>query len=91
MSSVRFVITFTGRVQGVGFRYTTVNVASGHAVTGWVRNQPDGSVLCTVEGDELELRRFVQAVELAMQGHIRDVQISQSTATGEFDAFVVRK
>jgi len=82
--TVRQTITFTGSVQGVGFRYTTRNVASGFAVGGWVRNEPDGSVQCVVEGDEIELQRFLAALQQAMQGHIRDTHTAVSTATGEF-------
>jgi acylphosphatase len=90
---IRHTITFIGTVQGVGFRYTTRNVASGFAVTGWVRNEPDGSVLCVVEGDEPELQRFLAAVQQAMQGHIRDTHLVASPATGEFmgSGFHIRK
>ena len=77
---------FIGNVQGVGFRYTTRNVAAGYAVTGWVRNEPDGSVLCVVEGDETELQRFKAAIEEAMRGHIRETRVASSPATGEFAA-----
>ncbi len=91
MGTVRYTITFTGRVQGVGFRYTTINVASGYRVTGWVRNERDGSVLCVAEGEPDELDRFVNAVKQAMQGYVSDVNITQSQATGEFRGFVVRK
>jgi acylphosphatase len=91
VADVRRTITFTGQVQGVGFRYTTVNVASGYNVSGWVRNEPDGSVLCVVEGDEREVDRFVSAVQQAMQGYIRQTQTVRLPATGEFTGFVVRK
>jgi acylphosphatase len=89
--SVRYAITFTGRVQGVGFRYATVNIAAGYDVTGWVRNEPDGSVRCVAEGLREELDRFVAAVRQAMQGNIRDALIETSSATGEFQGFVVRR
>ena len=90
---IRHTITFIGNVQGVGFRYTTRNVAAGYAVTGWVRNEPDGSVLCVVEGDEVELQRFETAVHEAMRGHIREARVTSSPATGEFAAagFQIRK
>ena len=45
----RFVIS--GRVQGVGFRWFTKDVASREGVTGYVRNLPDGRVEALVEGD----------------------------------------
>ena len=86
----RYTITFTGRVQGVGFRATTISVAEGFNVTGWVRNQRDGSVLCIAEGERAELDRFVNAVKSAMEGCVDETNIQESPATGEFDGFGVR-
>lgn len=85
----RYSITFTGRVQGVGFRYSTCNVARRFDVTGWVRNEMDGSVKCTVEGDAAELDRFVEAVKQSMSGNIRDTRIERGQATGEFSGFAI--
>ena len=44
-------VTVTGRVQGVSFRWYAVQEAAKLGVTGWVRNEPDGSVTTHVEGD----------------------------------------
>ena len=88
---IRYTISFTGQVQGVGFRYTAVNVAERFRVAGWVRNQADGSVLCVAEGEQSELDRFIAAVKLAMRGHITDTQIEESQATGELQGFDVRR
>ena len=46
----RFV--FNGRVQGVGFRYLTRRAADLIGVTGWVRNERDGSVTLEIQGTE---------------------------------------
>src|SRR5882724_5300082 len=43
-------VAFTGRVQGVGFRATSRSVASAHPVSGWVKNEADGTVLLEVQG-----------------------------------------
>ncbi len=48
----------TGRVQGVGFRYFTLAAARRHALTGFVRNEMDGSVLCEAQGDPRSLDLF---------------------------------
>lgn len=58
----RRAIRFSGRVQGVGFRVTTREVARGVAVTGWVRNEPDGTVWCEVQGEKAACDRFVEAL-----------------------------
>ena len=51
-------ILYSGRVQGVGFRYTVRTLATGYEVTGTVRNLPDGRVELTAEGRENELEAF---------------------------------
>ena len=43
-------IFFSGRVQGVGFRYTTQRLAQSHQLMGWVKNLADGRVEAIVEG-----------------------------------------
>lgn len=50
MKAIRVVVT--GRVQGVGFRWSTRRAAERIGVTGWVRNRPDGAVEAHVEGPE---------------------------------------
>ena len=63
-------VQFHGRVQGVGFRATTRAVASGFAVTGWVRNEADGSVLAEVQGDRAQVELFLAALRARMEGYI---------------------
>jgi acylphosphatase len=88
---VRYDIRFTGQVQGVFFRATAQRVAAGFAVTGWVRNEPDGSVRCVIEGESGELERFVAAVERAKRGNIAGREIRKAPATGEFEGFEIRR
>jgi acylphosphatase len=88
--AMRYDIIFTGSVQGVGFRAATISVAQGYAITGWVRNEMDGSVRCVAEGEPDELDRFVDAVKGAMEGYVREARISRSPGTGEFRGFHVR-
>ena len=91
MPLTRYDVTFTGRVQGVNFRWTTCRVAERFAVAGWVRNDPDGSVRCVAEGEPQELDAFVAAVQEAMAGNIRDTRVRQAPAQGDLKGFTVRR
>ena len=52
MSEVRKHMIFHGRVQGVGFRYTAKYLARSMNLTGWVKNEYDGTVVMEVQGSE---------------------------------------
>jgi len=83
-------IRYTGRVQGVGFRATTRSIASGYTVTGWVRNEPDGSVLMEVQGDPGEVARCVGELNQTMERNISSADEREATpVTGEA-AFEIR-
>jgi acylphosphatase len=57
-------VFYSGRVQGVGFRYTTKKIAAEFDVTGWVHNLPDGRVeLVAIAEDEEELQAFLTEVQ----------------------------
>ena len=75
---IRYVVRFTGHVQGVGFRATTLSVATGLDVHGFVRNEPDGSVRLDVDGSEVVLRELVSRIETAMSGRIDGVQLERT-------------
>lgn len=87
---IRRNVLFSGRVQGVGFRYTTCEVAAAHRVLGYVRNLPDGRVELVAEGESAELDRFIEAVKKRMSGCIREMQGHDSPASREFTEFDVR-
>ena len=87
---MRYDIIFTGRVQGVFFRACAQDAASNFDVAGWVRNEPDGSVRCVVEGGADELDRFVAAVQRSKRPNISDTRITPGQATGEFEGFSIR-
>src|SRR5829696_2148114 len=57
---------FTGRVQGVGFRYTVHNLAMPHDVRGYVRNLPDGRVELVMEGADGEMDQVLDSVRRKM-------------------------
>ncbi|WP_022836090.1 acylphosphatase [Salisaeta longa] len=81
----------TGRVQGVGFRHFTTTTARRLGVTGWVRNEPDGSVRLVAEGPADDLQALVEAVhEGPPAARVDDVTSSRGAAEDAFSQFEVR-
>jgi len=74
-------VKFTGRVQGVGFRWNVKDVSTGNSVTGYVKNLSDGSVEMLAEGEEEEVLSFLVAVEERMLGFV--TERSQVARKGE--------
>lgn len=75
MEKVR--ITVDGRVQGVGFRYTTKMLADQIGITGTVKNQPDGTVMIEAVGESEEMAQFIEGVKGSPSpaGKVNDIKI----------------
>jgi acylphosphatase len=82
-------VVYTGRVQGVGFRYRAVEIARNFRVTGWVKNLPTGQVELWAEGNEDDVKAFLAAVRSAWGTFIRGEQADWESATGRYSAFDV--
>ena len=81
---------YSGRVQGVGFRYTAYWLARGFEVTGLVRNLLDGRVELVAEGERAELEAFQQAIRDSGLGSlIRQEEVSWSEARGDLRGFEI--
>jgi acylphosphatase len=81
---------FTGRVQGVGFRYQTLQVAKGFEVSGFVKNLPDGRVHLEAEGQEAEVRDFMVAIQERMSGFIRKLEQNGVNRVQQFRGFSIK-
>lgn len=90
--NVRIEAYFSGRVQGVGFRFTSVDIADRFPeISGFVRNLADGRVEVVAEGPEEQVSAFITAVGDAMGPYIRGVDRKQLPATGEFSHFRIAR
>ena len=84
------MIFYSGRVQGVGFRYTVKTVAAGFEITGTVRNLADGRVELLAEGARKELEEFRAAIlDAGLAGFVRDEQVTWADAKNEFRGFEI--
>lgn len=85
----RFLIK--GRVQGVGFRYYTEEVARREGVAGWVRNLPDGRVEAYVEGEAEAVTRVERALRQGPRGaRVEAVEVDTQDPGGGFLDFTIR-
>lgn len=81
---------FSGRVQGVGFRYTVHNLAMTHDVRGYVRNLPDGRVEVVMEGSDGEMNQLLDSIRQKMVHFIRQVDTQEGPATNCFSGFAIK-
>lgn len=89
---IRQRVIFSGRVQGVGFRATSCDVAEGFAVTGFVRNVPDGTVLLEVQGHpETAVGPFLEALRIRMGRLISGERVSSVIVTEGECGFEIRR
>ena len=92
MSQARLHIFYSGRVQGVGFRYTVKSLVTGYEVTGTIGNLSDGRVELVAEGRKEELEAFRRAIQDCEVGRlIRNEDAGWSEATGGFRGFEIVK
>ncbi len=62
MDKIRIYAVFHGEVQGVGFRYTARQAANALGLTGWVRNEYDGSVSAEIQGNRESIQEWLRMV-----------------------------
>ena len=87
----RLEAVVSGRVQGVGFRVFVYREALLLGLSGWVANEPDGSVRCQAEGPRSLLDRLIGRLwEGPRAAMVDDVRVHWLAPTGRDDDFLVR-
>ena len=89
-TEIRTRCRFQGRVQGVGFRYTTTSLSRKYRVTGYVMNCPDGSVELVAEGKWAEVSQFVSDVQQTFAKQITECEQDEQPSIGEFADFRIQ-
>jgi acylphosphatase len=75
-------VNYSGRVQGVGFRYTAQHVAASFPIAGYVRNLPNGSVELVAEGAAEDVAAFLSRLADQMAGFIEKTVVAQEEPSG---------
>ena len=83
-------VFYSGRVQGVGFRYTAESVAHRLGLTGWVKNLPDGRVELVCEGPKENIDKFLVEIQEGFMGrHIKKADCVWEQPLRQFKDFRV--
>ena len=77
-------------MQGVGFRWTAQNAAGMYRLTGYVKNEYDGSVTCEVQGTDEEIERFIATIRRGRFIEITDIDRWELPVDDEERGFFVR-
>lgn len=82
-------IVFTGRVQGVGFRFTALNIANRSQLTGQVRNLPNGSVEMIAQGHSEDIDACISQIKGSYPAALNDVTIEEAEYNPEYTDFKI--
>ena len=80
-------IIFSGRVQGVGFRFTAHNIANRYQLSGFVRNVMDGTVEMLAQGQPEDIDACIKDLENSFAGYITQTRIEETTFESKYTNF----
>ena len=83
-------VYFSGKVQGVGFRYECMNIAREFEVCGYVENLADGRVLLEIEGNEVEVKKYIVEIYHQMEIFIKTTDEKLQRRTAQYKAFLMK-
>ena len=86
----RLQVWYSGRVQGVGFRYKVSNIAAGYDVCGYVENLDDGRVHLVASGDKQQVREFASEISKTMEGFIKSSEEREDFIPHSYKGFQIR-
>ena len=84
-------VFYSGRVQGIGFRYTAQNIAEDLGIHGWVKNLEDGRVEIVAESEEKNLKEFLDRISKGqLSRYIKDADVVWEKPSKEFNDFDIK-
>lgn len=82
-------IIFSGRVQGVGFRFTAHNIASRYHLVGWVRNLADGTVEMMAQGNTDDVSDCIRDIGESFSGYVNDTKVEEIPIDPQHTSFKI--
>lgn len=87
MADIAKHILFSGRVQGVGFRFTAQRIAGRYELTGFVKNLPDGSVEMFAQGSPDDIADCLRDITESFGSYISDTNIQDKPLNPNLQSF----
>ena len=82
-------VVFRGRVQGVGFRYTTCRIADKYSLTGFVRNRPDGTVEALMQGPATQIDLCISEIKDHFGRYVRNISQAEAPVNPRYTDFQI--
>jgi len=82
-------IVFSGRVQGVGFRFTVLNIANRYMLKGIVRNLPDGTVEMIAQGSAEDIDSCIEDIKESFGGNVRETRVQETCYNLQYEDFKI--
>ncbi|MFC1737931.1 acylphosphatase [Planctomycetota bacterium] len=82
-------IIFTGRVQGVGFRFTVFNIANRYNLTGFVRNLPDSGVEMVAQGPDDDIAASIRDIKQSFGNYVTETKIEEIPYGTQYEDFKI--
>jgi len=82
-------IVFVGRVQGVGFRFTALDMARRYKLTGLVRNLPNGTVEMIAQGPHDNITDCIRDIEESFRVYIKEIKIEEIPSDPDYKDFKI--
>ncbi|HBV88689.1 MAG TPA: acylphosphatase [Desulfosporosinus sp.] len=88
---VRNKLIFSGRVQKVGFRLETYELAKRLGLTGWVKNRADKNVEAEIQGEDAKILFLINYLKSLKRASVSDVEIQEMSLADDEKSFMVIK
>jgi len=89
MADVAKHVIFSGRVQGVGFRFTARRIAGRYELSGFVRNLPNGTVEMFAQGGAEDVACCLGDIGEAFAGYVKNAKIEDASPDARYDGFSI--
>ena len=85
----RFLFTYLGNVQGVGFRYEVYNISRKFDITGYVQNLESGEVELLIEGERTEVLKMGKKIETKLKDFWSSIRKEEKYGEPHYNTFMI--